>query len=89
MAVSGEEFRESDWAVRDIFDVLAGCANPYYSLRGDADDELGTGRVETEALMPKSADLREKNGGLRGRIVPDQLVKRWRGNDNIGFDRVL
>ena len=63
-AVSGDELRESGWAVRNILDVLAGRLNGYYSLNVDEEDEMDTARGEIEAFKSKSANLREENGKL-------------------------
>ena len=42
MAVSGEDFRESVWAVRNILDVFVGRVNRYYLLKGDAEEKSDT-----------------------------------------------
>ena len=87
MAVSGEELRESGLAVRNIFDVLAGRVNRYYSLKVEAEDKSDTVRGEIKTLTPKNANLREENGELCHRVAADPLVQRRRGNDGIGRGR--
>ena len=87
MAVSGEELRESGWTLPNILDVLAGRVIRYYSLKADAENGLNTARGEIEALTSKNANLREENGELRRRVAADPLVKRRRGNNDIGRTR--
>ena len=87
MALSGEEVRGSGWPGRDVLDVLAGRVNRYYSLKGDAEDELDAIRANVEALSERNAILCEENGELRRSSVVDPLVKRRRGNDGIGRGR--
>ena len=84
MALSDEEVCGSGCPVRDVLDVLAGRVNRYYSLKGDAEDELDAMRANVEALSERNASLREENGELRRSSVPDPLVKRRRDNDGVG-----
>ena len=87
MALSGEEVRGSGWSVRDVLDVLERRVNRYYSLKGDAEDELDAERANVEALTERNASLREENGVLRRSSAVDPLVKRRRGNDGTGRGR--
>ena len=63
--------------------MLAGRVNLYYSLNGDAEDELDAMRANVEALSERNANLREENAELRRSLVVDPLVKRRRGNDGV------
>ena len=87
MALSGEEVRGSGWPVRDVLDVLAESVNRYYSLKGDAEDELDAVRANVEALTKRNASLREENGALRRSSAVHPPVKRRRGNDGTGRGR--
>ena len=80
MALSGEEVRGSGWPVRDVLDVLEVRVNLYYSLEGDAEDELDAVRANVEASTERIAILREENGVLRRSLAVDPLVKHRRGN---------
>ena len=87
MALSGEEVRGSGLPVRDVLDVLAGRVNRYYSLKGDAKDELDAVRANFEALSARNAGLHEENGELHRSSVVDPLVQRRPGNYSIGRGR--
>ena len=61
--------------------------NRYYSLKGDAEDELDALPANFEALKERNASLREENGVLRRSSAVDAVVKRRRGNDGTGRGR--
>ena len=87
MALSGEEVHGSGWPVRDVLDGLADRVNRYYSLEGDAEDELNAVRAIFEGLAEKYASIREENGVLRRSLAVDPLEKQLRGHDGTGGAR--
>ena len=87
MALSGEVFRGSVCAIREVLNILAERVYRYFSFKGDTKDDLDKLRYEMAVLASKKETLRQENGELRRTIAPDPSIKHRHGNGGQGRGR--